>query len=122
MSMVNKKSLREEVDRIKTDFDKLVKDKKISSEVNLLCTSMLTLINLLVAIFLEKQTKKNSKNSSMPSSQTEKDESSHTKTGTHSKGKNTLRTNGKNSKIVEHVTLIEVHQCDVCGQDLSEAV
>ena len=83
---------------------------------------MLTLINFLVAIFLEKKTKKNSNNSSIPPSQTEKDESSDPKTGTHSKGKNTLRNNGKNAKIVEHVRLIEVHQCDVCGQDLSEAV
>ena len=122
MSTINKKSLREEVDRIKTDFDKLVKDQKISNEAHLLFTSMLTLLNLLIAIFLEKQTKKNSKNSSIPPSQTEKDESSDPKTGTHSKGKNTLRTNGKNSKIVEQVTLIEVHQCNVCGQDLSEAV
>ena len=121
MSTVNKKSLREEADRIKTDFNKLVKDKKISREAQLLFKSMLTLVNLLVAIFLEKQTKKNSNNSSIPPSQTEKDESSNTKIGTHGKGKNNLRTNEKNSKTVETVTIIEVHQCDVCGQDLSKA-
>jgi transposase len=45
------------------------------------------LINLLIAIFLEKTTKKNSKNSSKPSSQTEKDESAIASTGTNSKGK-----------------------------------
>ena len=121
MSTVNKKSLREEVERIKTDFNNLVKDKKISSEAHLLFKSMLTLINLLVAIFLEKQTKKNSNNSSIPPSQTEKDESSEIKIGTHGKGKNNLRTNTKHSKTVETVTVIEVHQCDVCGQDLNKA-
>ena len=121
MSTVNKKSLREEVERIKTDFNNLVKDKKISSEAHLLFKSMLTLINLLVAIFLEKQTKKNSNNSSIPPSQTEKDESADTKIGTHGKGKNNLRTNTKHSKTVETVTVIEVHQCDVCGQDLNKA-
>ncbi len=121
MSTVNKKSLREEVERIKTDFNTLVKDKKISGEAHLLFTSMMALINLLVAIFLEKQTKKNSNNSSIPPSQTEKDESSDTKTGTHGKGKNKLHTNAKHSKIVETVTVIEANQCGVCGQDLSKA-
>jgi hypothetical protein len=121
MSTVNKKSLREEVERIKTDFNTLLKDKKISGEAHLLFTSMLTLINLLVAIFLEKNTKKNSNNSSIPPSQTEKDESSETKIGTHGKGKNNLRTNTKHSKTVETVTIVKVHQCDVCRQDLSKA-
>ena len=74
MSTVNKLSLREEVERLKNEFDQLAKEKKINSETKMLCQSMLMLINLLVSIFLEKTTKKTSKNSSIPPSQTEKDE------------------------------------------------
>ena len=64
MSTVNKLSLREEVERLKNEFDQLAKEKKINSETKMLCQSMLMLINLLVSIFLEKTTKKTSKNSS----------------------------------------------------------
>lgn len=76
MSTVNKLSLRTEVERIKNEFNQLAKEKKITQETSMLFQSMLMLLNLLVSIFLEKATKKTNKNSSKPSSQTEKDESS----------------------------------------------
>jgi len=81
MSSVNGQSLREEAERIKDEFGRLLANKKIDAEVSVLIQSMLMLINLLVAIFLEKTTKKNTKNSSKSSSQTEKDDSSDTNLG-----------------------------------------
>ncbi len=81
---------------------------------------MLMLINLLIAIFLEKTTQKNNKNSSKPSSQTDKDESSHTNEGTHGKGKPESNTTAANTRTVETVTLAKVDQCDVCGQNLTD--
>lgn len=118
MSDMNKKSVREEVDRIKSEFDRLKQDKKISSEVNVLFQSMIMLIDLIVSIFLEKITKKNSKNSSIPPSQTEKDESADTIKGTNGKGKNDTRANSNNTRTVENITKIEVNECNICGQDL----
>jgi transposase len=85
MGTINQQSVREEAERIKTEFGRLSVDKKINSETKMLIQSMFMLINLLIAIFLEKTTKKNNKNSSKPSSQTEKDESSLTNHGTNSK-------------------------------------
>jgi transposase len=87
MGSVNVQSLREEAERIKSEFQRIATNKKIDAEINMLIQSMLVLINLLVAIFLEKTTKKTNKNSSEPSSQTEKDESSTTNMGTNGKGK-----------------------------------
>ncbi len=87
MSSVNKQSVREEVERIKTEFVRLSADKKINSETKMLFQSMFMIINLILSIFLEKTTKKDNKNSSKPSSQTEKDESSLSKEGAKSKGK-----------------------------------
>lgn len=119
MSKVHQQSVREEAERIKSEFNLLAANNKINKESKILFDSMLMLINLLIAIFLEKTTKKTNKNSSKPSSQTDKDESSTTTT-THGKG--TLENNKTtdNTRTVEHVTIAKVEVCDLCGNDLSK--
>ena len=67
MSTLNHQSVREEAKRIKSEFERLSANKKIDAEISILFSGMLMLINLLIAIFLEKTTKKNNKNSSKPS-------------------------------------------------------
>jgi transposase len=86
MSRINRESVREEAERLKVEVERLSLDKKIDSETKILIRSLFMLINLLMAIFLEKTTSKNNKNSSKPSSQTEKDESSLS-AGSKGKGK-----------------------------------
>jgi hypothetical protein len=120
MASVNTQSVREEAERIKAEFQRIAKDEKISTEVNMLIQSMLMLINLLIAIFLEKTTKKNNKNSSKPSSQTDKDESSTTHPRTNGKGKQESDTVASNTRTIETITIAKVTQCDVCGQDLTD--
>lgn len=91
MATINQQSIREETARIKAEFDQRSADNKINKESSMLFSAMLMLINLLIAIFLEKTTKKTDKNSSKPSSQTDKDESSTTTNkGSNSKGKENL--------------------------------
>lgn len=119
MSTVNKQSVREEAERIKTEFERLVADKKISADVVFLFQSMFMLINLLIAIFLEKMTPKNNKNSSKSSSQTEKDESALTHAGTNTKGKLESDLTTNNTRTVETIIIVPVSQCDVCGEDLT---
>lgn len=119
MSSVNRESVREEAERIKLEFNRLSESKKINSETKMLFHSMLLLLNLLISIFLEKTTKKTSKNSSKPPSQTEKDESSLSHTGTNSKGKNESNAVANNTRTIETVTTVIVTTCDVCGGDLS---
>lgn len=120
MSSVNKQSVREEADRIKLEFDRLASSNKINSECRVLLQSMLMLLNLLIAIFLEKTTTKNNKNSSKPSSQTEKDESALGKTETHGKGKQEFNATAGNTRTIENITIEKVTQCDVCGRDLNK--
>lgn len=120
MGSVNGQSVREEAERIKTEFDRIAANKKIDAESKMLFQSMLMLINLLIAIFLEKTTKKNNKNSSKPSSQTDKDESAITNTGTNGKGKQENNTVANNTRTVETITVARVMQCDVCGEDLTK--
>lgn len=118
MGTINKQSVREEIDRIKSEFGKLSADQKINKETELLFKNMLMLMELLIAIFLEKITGKHSKNSSKPSSQTTKDESSTTNKGSNGKGKEETKATASNTRTVEKVTLIAVDQCNICGADL----
>jgi transposase len=121
MGSVNTQSVREEAERIKNEFQRIAANKKMDSEISMLMQSMFMLINLLIAIFLEKTTKKNNKNSSKPSSQTEKDESSTTHTGTNGKGKQESDAIANNTRTIETITVSRVTQCDICGQDLTDA-
>ena len=63
MATLNKTSVREEVDRLKQEFDKLCSDSKVSPEIRAVMSSLLVVVDLILAIFLEKTTRKNNKNS-----------------------------------------------------------
>lgn len=117
MATVNKQSLRSEFDALKAQFDGLRASGKVSSESQALISALLMLMELMVAVFLEKATKKTSQNSSLPPSQTEADD-------TALKGKNTGRgpaQNGErfaNSRTVESIEVATVDSCASCGEDL----
>jgi len=120
MGTINKQSVRDEVDRIKTEFGQLCANNKINLETKMLFQSMFMVINLILSIFLEKTTKKNSKNSGKPPSQTEKDETALSKAGTNGKGKQENNALADNTRTVEAILVAEVHECDKCGEDLSK--
>lgn len=121
MAQIDKTSIRNEVSKIKSDFELLCSKGKITSELKFLMNSMFMIMELMLSIFLEKQTRKNNKNSSIPSSQTDKDESSlKPKTESNGKGKKENDLNVNNTRTVETKTVINVYNCDVCGEDLSQ--
>lgn len=119
MPTLNKTSVRESVNKIKDDFEKLDADNKLSLEVKIVMQSMLTIIELILTIFLEKSTKKNSDNSSIPPSQTGKDESALEQPGSHTKGKPEHKDTINNTRIKETVTMATVELCSVCGENLT---
>lgn len=118
MPSVNKQSLREEFEAYKHRFQVLCADGKTSAEVRALVEGLLMLFELMLAVFLEKTTRKDSTNSSKPSSQTEKDETSST-SGTNSKGKPEHDERFANSKTRESTKIAKVTVCDYCAEDLS---
>jgi len=118
MPSINKISVRDELNRLKSQFDNLSRENSISRESKMLMQSMLTLLELICAIFLEKKTIKTNKNSSKPSSQTEKDESALGRTGSNGKGKPERTESATNSRTKESITLSEVSDCPHCGEDL----
>jgi len=119
MANLDKASVRTEVSRLKADFEKLCAEGKITFESQAMMNSLFMVVELILAIFLERTTKKDATNSSKPSSQTEKDESALGHSGSNGKGKPENKAAALNSRTVETVTLSKVETCDVCGEDLT---
>ncbi len=120
MASVDKTSIRNEVSQLKDDFDRLCSEGKMTGEIKILMNSMLLILNLMLSIFLEKKTKKDSGNSSIPPSQTDKDDSSLGQEGSKGKGKKENDDVADNTTINEKVTLSPVVLCDVCGEALTD--
>jgi transposase len=118
MASVNKQSLREEFDALKARFEHLCADGKMAVESRTLFQAMLMLLEVLMAVFMEKHTAKDSANSSKPSSQTPKDETALTRPGAHGKGKTYNAVRSGNTRTVETVEVAEVTVCESCGEDL----
>jgi len=119
MANIHKKSVQEELERLKSDFVRLSKDKALSPEITVLITSMFMLMELIFAIFLEKKTKKAKNNSSIPPSQSEKDDTSLSDKGSKGKGKKENDKLAENCRTRETVTISSVDTCSMCGEDMS---
>jgi transposase len=120
VASVNKQSLREEFEALQARFEQLCRDGQMSADSRALFQAMLTLFRVLMAVFLERRTSKDTTNSSKPSSQTTKDDTTPARPGTHSKGNAPNDATCANSRTVETVELVKVAQCEVCGEDLTD--
>ncbi len=118
MPSVNQQSLREEFETLKGRFAQLRTEGKVTPESGALFEALLMLLQILMAIFMEKNTPKNSANSSKPSSQTPKDETAITRAGTHTQGKAYHETRSANTRTVQSVEVSTVSFCQECGEDL----
>ena len=120
MATVNKQSLREEFDALKGEFERLCASGKMAADSRALFQAMLMLFEVLMVVFMEKRTPKNSANSSKPSSQTPKDDTAITHPGANSKGNKHNAICCDNTRTVETVHASPVSQCETCGEDLSK--
>lgn len=118
MSTVNQASLRDEFARLKGEFGTLNSAGKVPSETAVLVSAMLLLLELMVAIFVEKNTRKDSKNSSLPPSQTGEDNSATGTPGSKSKGSGGQEQRFDKSRTIESTQIIPVSTCGCCGGDL----
>lgn len=119
MATIDKTSVRDEVNRLKIEFEHLCSEGKVSSEIRVLMSSLLVVVDLILSIFLEKKTRKNSKNSSLPPSQTSTDETSLSKPVSKGKGKG-KKVSGRvgNSRTIETTSVAKATTCDTCGAAL----
>jgi len=119
VASIDKKYVRQEVDKVKADFDKLCESGKISHETKVLFSSMFMIMNLILSIFMEKTTRKNSKNSSISSSQSDPDTSTDYNAKSNSKGKHDNNDVASNSKTTQTTIVQTIGNCNCCGQDLT---
>lgn len=122
MASINKQSVREEFDKLKNSFDGLVKSGKVTPESKMLFDSLFLLVGIIMSIFMEKITRKDSNNSSIPPSQTKQDETTDNELK-NKQGKNKKDhhiTQIENIRTVEIVTPMVVSNCNNCGADLTE--
>lgn len=121
MASIDKASVREKFEEIKQSFSQSCKNESVPVAVKVQFESMFLLFELILSIFLEKTTSKTSKNSSKASSQTDKDESAlDSLSGSKGKGKKEKRETFAQSRTRETVRLSQVHECNICGEDLSK--
>jgi transposase len=118
MATIHTNSIREELARIKEEFASQTKANKVSPESSMLIKSLIMLLELVFSIFLEKTTRKTSRNSNKPSSQTGKDNTSISKKGSNSKGKSEDMISADNSRTVVTDILLPVNACSLCGESL----
>jgi len=72
MASLDKTSVRTEVSRLKTDFEQLCAEGKITSESKALMMSMFMIVELILSIFLEKPPKKTTRIPAYPPRKLEK--------------------------------------------------
>jgi transposase len=118
VASVNKQSLRQEFEALKGRFGQLSTEGKVSAESSALIEALLMLLQLLMAVFMERNTAKTSANSSKPSSQTAKDETALSQPGAHSKGKAEIHKRWANFRTVETIEIARLGFCENCGEDL----
>ena len=74
MARINQASLRVQLDECRAQFDAIKQKGEASADTLALINALFMLVDILVAVFLEKTTPKTSRNSSLPSSRDGTDE------------------------------------------------
>ena len=120
MATVNRQSLREEFDRPKAEFGQLSAAGAMSAETRALFDAPLMLFEVLMAIFMEKTTRKGSRNASIPPSQTSKDETAATRPGGKGKGAKQNDARSRHSRTAATTEVAAVDARASCGADLAD--
>lgn len=120
MPSVNKESLRQQFSEAKQSATELIAQGNVSPEIKAVITTLLTLMEIVIAVFLEKMTKKTKSNSGVPPSATSKVDDAEGNSGSKSKGSQTNKDDFSNARTQESVERLEVYACECCGADLSD--
>ena len=115
MASINQHSVRQQLAALKAQCQQLTASGKMSRESQVLFAALLALVEIVVAVFMERTTKKDARNSSKPSSQTDKDDTATPLVGANSQGTPQTKTHSSNTRTVETVHVVKVSACEHCG-------
>ena len=113
---MQKESLRKKIDESREQAKLALESGKASPEIKATFESILLLLDIVVAIFLEKRPRKNSSNSGLPPSQ------NNGSNGNRNKGNGDRASLGKVASNVQHTETSEIttpEKCSKCDEDLS---
>lgn len=114
---MQKESLRKKIDLAKKDAEKLLKSQKVSVEVAAVINSLIIVIDIIVAVLLEKKVRKNSSNSGTPPSRNNGSNGNRNKPGDKDRDKRGNQL--ENTKEVKTSETVSPNNCSNCGSDLS---
>ena len=118
MAQVNARMLREEFEAAQARVSALRADGKLSAEADAVIGVLITLMRVLITVLLEKTTTKTSANSSLPPSQTDKDETTR-RGGRNGAGAKEDRPTDPTVRETLTTDTVTVETCEACGADLS---
>ena len=117
---MNKFSVRKQIEKLREDFNAHIEEGSIPPKVRKTINSLFILLDLIVAAFLEKKTRKNSSNSGLPPSQDfGSNGNRNKKDGQNKDQKKPARCN--NIRDVQSSETISPKECASCGANLKHA-
>lgn len=118
MATVDRASLRAEFDALEARFEALRAAGGMSPEARALVDALLALLKLLMAVFMERGTPKGARNSGLPSSQADADDTARARPGAKGRGPGADAGRGGPSRLVAETRAAPVDACRACGADL----
>ena len=117
MATVDRASLRAEFDALEARFEALRASGGLGAEAGALADALLSLLRLLMAVFMERGTPKGTRNSGLPSSQADADDTA--RPGAKGKGPKARAERAAASRLVVESRTAPVAECRACGADLT---
>ncbi len=114
---MTKESLRKQFEKIKNESNLALEDKSTPAHVRALFTSLISLFEIMILVFLEKKTRKTSSNSGLPPSQ---GFGSNGNRNTGKGSRQSVTNEVSNIRTTETVETLTAQECHNCGADLSE--
>ncbi len=111
-------SIRKNIEALKKESEVILSSKNISAEVQLFIRSMMSILEILITIFLEKKTRKNSSNSGLAPSRNNGTNGNRNKSSKHQPK---LAGEIPNTKKTELLTNVSEETCAHCNKKLKNA-
>jgi hypothetical protein len=112
---MSKESIRNQIEKLQNESKILLSSKNISVEVRLFINSMMTILEIIIAVLLEKKTKKDSSNSGLPPSRNEGPNGNRNK----NRGKRDKKGEQiNNTRNVETEETVSPRSCKHCNKNL----
>lgn len=116
---MSKESIRKQIDKLKSDSTALLSSRQMSDEIRVFISSMMAIIDIIVAVLLEKKTRKNSSNSGLPPSRNNGSNGNRNIGNVSDRDKKGSQLS--NTRAVNTAETVSPAKCSDCSADLTGA-